>query len=672
MKFLIYFLLLVPCLSRSQNDPPVSSIESLASSQENELETEDEDLEAAVFRGRKFDLNTVTPAQLQTIPGITNKLANNLVNYRNEMGAFTNLYEMQAVPEWSASICRKVKSYFTIDDNSNSQQLLKRVGQGKHSVSIFISTMLRRSKGYIPDEFGSRAYIGSPLRGLLKYHFNNPGKIQWGFLAEKDGGEKLFSNASLGPDHYSLYLAVQRWKKFESLTLGDYRVNLGQGLIQWQSLAFNKSAEVISTLRQADAIRPNRSTAESGFYRGIAASRKFNRLSAVFFFSRIKRDANLKEGSLNAGHISSLLNQGLHRTEGELSDRKTITHTTLGLAAGYKLDKGKVGVNFLAHSFNKAIVKADEPYNRFAFSGSRLLNSSFDYTFTLGNALFFGELAMAHPGSFAMVQGMLLSIAHNTDLTILHRNISPSYHSFESSPFTEASDPAGEKGLFAGIQIKLTPALAFSAFADHFSFPFYRYRLHGAGRGNSYLLQLKISPDKKSHCLVRFSSERKNLNNSDEEFIHKVGLHQRKSLRIHSTFPVNEKFTGQSRLEVAEIKTEEKAVQHSLMLFAELTGKIKKRYSLAIRAQFIDIPDYESRLYAYESSGATSGYVQMFYGTGWRFSVRAKGQLSRNLMAWTSVSNTIFSSDSAMGSGNDKVPGRQKGAISIQATYTFN
>jgi hypothetical protein len=52
------------------------------------------------------------------------------------------------------------------------------------------------------------------------------------------------------------------------LALGDYTVNLGQGLIQWQGLAFGKSAEVTSIKRQSAVLQPYRSAGEFYFYRG--------------------------------------------------------------------------------------------------------------------------------------------------------------------------------------------------------------------------------------------------------------------------------------------------------------------------------------------------------------------------------------------------------------------
>lgn len=43
-----------------------------------------------------------------------------------------------------------------------------------------------------------------------------------------------------GFDFYSVHLFARRLGIIQSLAIGDFTVNLGQGLIQWQSLAFKK------------------------------------------------------------------------------------------------------------------------------------------------------------------------------------------------------------------------------------------------------------------------------------------------------------------------------------------------------------------------------------------------------------------------------------------------
>ena len=657
-----------PAMLFAQQDPPGSAAaEMLASSRDAEIEEESAELFATQYTGRKLNVNTAPVDVLMTVPGITDNHAKNLIAYRAGMGKLLHIYELQRIPGWDAEFCRSVRVYFTVSDPAREENIMRRMFRGQHSVSVQAMQVLQKAAGYTAE---MPAYPGSPQRILLRYRYNYPKKMQWGLIAEKDAGEKLPMKPGIGFDHYSFHLVLKNWKNFESIAVGDYKVNLGQGLLQWQSLAFNKSTEVVHTMRQGEAVKPNQSASETGYYRGIAATYKRSRIQAVLFASRLKRDANLATDSAGILMVTSLLNSGLHRTISELADRKVLLHTVFGGSFQYRLKRAKLAFNMVSHSFSRSINKAPEPYNRFSFRGNQLLNGSFDYALPLHNFRFFGEVAGSRPGGNAMVHGVLFNPAPNVDISMLYRNISLSYHSFESSAFTETSEPAGERGLFSAAQVKISPVLQLSAFADHFNFPFYRFRLHGAGRGSSYLLQARLVPDKRSYCTIRFGWESKNENNSDDEFIHQVGQVRRKTFRIQAGYPVVENFSGASRVEVGERMQEGFAAAHSFLIYSEINYKAAS-WSGALRVQFMDIPDYQSRLYVYEHSGSTSGMVRMVYGKGYQFSIRFRKKFFNDLTAWLSASNTVYTNASAIGSGNDELSGRQKTALNLQVIYEF-
>ncbi len=670
-RALVFALIFIPFFSAAQEDMPLLSAEVLASSRESELETEDEELVESRLPSKKFDLNTISETKLVSLPGINTKLAKNFFEYRKKLGNFGSVYELQCVPGWSSVVCRRLRSYFTVSDPSQSESLGKRAGEGSHTVSVQSFYSLQRSEGYRSKDSSGPDFAGSGVKLLLRYRYQNPGKMQWALMGEKDAGESMFGKGGKGFDHYSAYLMIQNWKKFETIVLGDYHINLGQGLVQWQSLAFNKSADVMQTMRQGAPVRPNRSANESGFYRGIAAEKKLGKLETVVFYSGMKRDGNLNRDSTGRTYISSLLNSGLHRTASELGDRKTVLQTTVGASAHLQIKGVKAGVNVVAHSFNVPVLKSDEPYNRYAFSGRRLLNESFDYAVPLGNIRIFGEAALSQPGSFAMIHGLLMSIANNTDITVLYRHLSTRFRSFESSAFTEAANPSGEKGVFSAIQVKVSPALSFSAFADHFISPFYKFRLHGAGRGHSYMMQIKIVPDKKSYCTFRFSMEEKDQNMDDAGAIHEVARVTRKSARIHAAYPLSGLASGSSRVEVAEI-TGGTAKQTGVLIYSEVTTKVFSHYSCAVRVQFTDIPHYSSRLYAYEATGATSGYVKMHYGSGFRLSARIKRKFSKKLTFWAALNHAMFTDENGMGTGSDRIDGYKRTSFSFQAIYNLS
>jgi len=95
-------------------------------------------------------------------------------------------------------------------------------------------------------------YPGSPQKVFIRYKYQYKNLLQYGVVGEKDAGEQFFKGSQKqGFDFYSVHFFVKNIGVIKSLALGDYTVSLGQGLTQWQSLAFKKSADVLSVKRQS-------------------------------------------------------------------------------------------------------------------------------------------------------------------------------------------------------------------------------------------------------------------------------------------------------------------------------------------------------------------------------------------------------------------------------------
>src|ERR1035437_4864743 len=129
---------------------------------------------------------------------------------------------------------------------------------GERTVLARITQVLEKSKGYLLD--GSTAnnfYPGSPQKIFVRYKYSYKNLLQYGITAEKDAGEQFFKGAQKsGFDFYSTHFFAKNIGIIKSLALGDFIVNLGQGLTQWMGLAFKKSSDVLNIKRQEDVLRP--------------------------------------------------------------------------------------------------------------------------------------------------------------------------------------------------------------------------------------------------------------------------------------------------------------------------------------------------------------------------------------------------------------------------------
>ena len=161
---------------------------------------------------------------------------------------------------------------------------------------------------------------------MLRYRYSYKNLCNSDWLADKDAGEQFFKGAQKnGFDFYSFHLFARKIGIIQSLALGDFTVNMGQGLIQWQSLAFKKSVDVLGVKRQSAILQPYNSAGEFYFHRGAGITIQKGRIEATAFASIRKISANFVADTVNnEDFISSFLNSGYNRTTSEIADRNDL------------------------------------------------------------------------------------------------------------------------------------------------------------------------------------------------------------------------------------------------------------------------------------------------------------------------------------------------------------
>lgn len=299
----------------------------------DQAETEDDSYlqQLEYFRKNPLNLNTADVNELRDLRILTDLQIENLISYRRLFGKLISIYELQAVPAWDINTIKKLLPFITVTaDVTLTEQLSSRFKDGEHSLLFRVSQVLEKAKGF-DDGYTGTKYLGSPQRLFFRYRYTYKNLLQYGVVADKDAGEQFFKGAQRnGFDFYSFHLFAKKIGVIQSLAIGDFTVNMGQGLIQWQSLAFKKSAEVMGVKRQSPVLRPYNSAGEFYFHRGAGITIKKGRLEATVFASLRKLSANFAADTVNnEDFVSSLLNSGYHRTAGENEDRNKLTQFLL-------------------------------------------------------------------------------------------------------------------------------------------------------------------------------------------------------------------------------------------------------------------------------------------------------------------------------------------------------
>ncbi len=510
----------------------------------------------------------------------------------------------------------------------------------------------------------------------MRYKHVYKNLLQYGIVAEKDAGEQFFKGGQKqGFDFYSAHLFIRNAGIVKALALGDFTVNMGQGLTQWMSLAFKKGPDILAIKRQATVLRPYSSAGEIYFHRGAGITIGKNGWQATFFGSYRQVDANFISDTSQSfdDYVSSLQTSGYHRTKSEIEDKGVQRQLAFGGNVSYNFKRWHTGINAIQYKFKYPLQKATDPYNLYALSGNSFGNYSADYSYTYKNMHFFGEAAMTDKKYFAFVNGLLISTASNIDMSLFYRNISPGYQSLYTSAFTESTYPTNEKGLFAGIAIRPKSSWRIDAYTDIYKFPWLKFRVNAPSSGKDYFIQVTYTPNKQVEMYARFRNETKSINDNPLSLtLHPVIAQPKQNFRTQISYKLNTDFTLRSRAEMVWFNKRGEAAEQGFLMYADVLYKpVMKRYSGNLRLQYFETEGYNSRLYAYENDVLYYFSIPLFYGKGYRYYVNLNYDLSKRLSLWVKWAQYIYKDQSTVGSGLDVIKGSQKTDVRLQVLFRF-
>ncbi len=674
-------------ISYSQEIPPATEQQLENQTDAGQGETEDDSYlqELEQFRKHPINLNTADADELKQMRIVTDLQIANLVAYRNLFGRLISIYELQAVPAWDINTIRKLLPFITTATPvSLGEEAGKRFRNGEHSLLLRVVQILEKSDGFDKTTAGTK-YTGSPQKILFRYHYTCKNLLQFGLVGDKDAGEQFLKGSqNKGFDFYSFHLFARKLGIIRSLAIGDFLVNMGQGLLQWQGLAFKKSVDVTGVKRQSAVLRPYSSAGEFYFHRGAGITIRKGRMEATAFVSFRKLSANFVADTVNnEDFISSFHTSGYHRTSSENADRNNLTQTAFGGNIIYRSNKWHVGVNGIYYSFSLPVLKRDEPYNLYAISGKNWYNFSVDYSYTHKNIHLFGEAAADKNFNKAFINGLLVSVDTRVDISFVQRTMSASYQSINGNAFTENTYPGNETGFYAAVTIRPAIGWRIDVYGDIYKFPWLKYLVDSPGYGKDFLAQLTYTPNKQVELYSRFRSETKQSSQPDP--LPPVGgagvgsvtnflvSMPKQNWRTQLSYKVNTAITLRNRVELLWYDNNHGANSEIgfLTFFDVLYKPMLTPYSAVLRLHYFETDSYNSRIYAYENDVLYSYSIPAFYDKGFRYYLSLNFDISKRISFWLRWAQTIYRDKVSVGSGPDEINGNKKSEIKLQTSWVF-
>lgn len=625
-----------------------------------------------------LDLNQANYAQLASLFVLSDRQIKNILDYRGKAGNFASIYELQVVEGLDLATIYKIIPFVTITESEfSTQSVSNSLNNANHTFILRTNNVLEQKKGYTPLKGRETVrYLGKPGSIYLRYKMFHSKDISAGFTLEKDDGESFTFNSKkrqFVADFNSFHFQIQNKGHWKTISLGDYTMQFGQGLVLSSGFYLGKGAETILTIRRNSlGIRPYTSVIESNFFRGAAATYQIGKFELTGFFAKNKRSANLVTDKItNEQNISSIDTDGYHRTQSEIDDKAVLTEQNLGFNAKWQNNANNLQFEFtgLNTNFSLPYIKQDRPYNQFEFRGKNNQIGSFSYSYIVNNLNLFGETARSKSGGIGTVNGLLLSLSKKSDLSFVYRNYAKNFHSFYANAFGENSRNINERGAFVGYKFSPNRRWIATSSFDYFKFPEIKFGVNGQSDGIELLQRITYSPTKTTHWNFQYREQHKGKNLKIDKVNVVTNTIKRNALLAFER-PLNEKWSIKSRVQGSSYHFENQKITYGFTIVQDAQLDLN-RLSFSARLAYFDTDDYDNRQYVYEQDVLYAFSFPAYYRKGLRHYLLMTYKPVKAFDIQVRWARTDIFNEDTIGSGLDEITKPHKTDIRIQMKWNW-
>ena len=671
----------------AQQDPVAKQtledlIEDIASNTDEELDYTSLYDDLNYFLNNPINLNATKQEELEKLQILNDFQIKSLLDYVHKNGKMLSIYELQLVYGFSMNDILLLLPFVTIsetkaDDSFKIKYVLK---YGNNQIFLRGQEVLEEQAGFssISDSAllasPNSRYLGSSYKIYTKYKYNYKDKVYWGITAEKDPGEEFFSgNNQNGFDYYSAHLQVNDVGIIKTITLGDFQAKFGQGLLLWSDMALGKTPYVLNVRKKNQGLKKYSSTNENMFMRGAGTTISIKNFNISAFYSKKKIDANIQDSIDNEiANVSSFQNSGYHSIPSEIADKDAIGEQIIGGNITFNHSWFKIGITGLTYKYDAELLKDTTPENQFDFQGDENSNISIDYQFSLMNLNFFGEEAISKNGGKAFLNGMLVRLAPQVSMSVIHRLYQRNFQSNYGNAFAESSANSNESGLYFGIEIHPIKNWKVTAYYDNYEFDWLKFGIDAPSSGYDWFVQTDFAPTRNLSMYLRLKNEEKLVSQNIESGIDRLADQRLFKIRFHLNSKISEQLSLKNRIETSSFSEENESPSYGYMVYQDIFYNLKKiPLSLNMRFAVFDTDSYDSRIYAYESDILYAFSIPAYYSKGTRTYFNLKYSLTNFMDIWLKYSQTYYSDKDVISSGLNQINGNTKSEIKAQVRIKF-
>lgn len=652
-----------------------------------------------LFYTNKLNLNKVEPEEIASLYILSPSQVNNFFSYRDQFGTFLSINELQAIPDFDLETIRSLLPFVTVAESAaDSRPFLTRLLTEENNYFLLRWTRrLEKQIGYTPalpldttfvrDENDNvtdttltppTRYRGSPNKIYGRFRTSHRDDFSLGFTFEKDNGEQFeFENGQKGFDFYSYHFLLENKFGFKKIMLGDYQLQIGQGLVFGAGFSAGKGSETVNTAkRNSVGIRPYTSVLEGGFFRGGGVTKEFGDFEVSLFYSTLNQDGNIQSDTTFSNFeefINSVQVTGFHRTESELAIKGRIQEQSVGAVVEYSPHRRlTIGISGLNTNYSRPIQKRPNNYNQFEFQGDHNHITSAYFNYTWQNFSVFGEGARSKSGGIGAVGGFVTSLSRTVDMAFVLRNYSRDFHSFYGNAFGESSRNINETGTYWGISIVPNRRHKLNFYYDFFKFPWLKFGTEAPSDGYETLARYSYFPSREISLYAQFRQQNRQVTQSEgnlniltdqlkRNYIFNIDYALKPWLKLKT------KVQGSTQHEGGEFSK-------GFAIIQDVNFEVW-RLKFNTRMALFETDNFDNAQYVYESDVLYAFSIPAYNGSGIRNYVMVRYDPVRNIAIWIRYARTTFPAafgvPNQIGSSLEAVSGDTASEIKVMLRVNF-
>lgn len=612
------------------------------------------------LRRHKIPVNTADTDRLRELPWLTSGDILSIIRHQQSEGPFVSLQQLEVI--LGREKATALAPYITFDTPDSALPSGKKKRREERPGGSFYSRVFRETtarEGLYDGRYGGENF---KLSNRLQLDYAN---CRFYLVHERDIGEPDFA------DFLSLSFALSDLGIIKQAVAGNYELNFGQGLLLGQSRFLSKGSEPSNSVRLGSKrLAPYGSSSEYGFFQGVATTVALFPFEVTAFYSANRVDARKVNGV-----ITGFDESGYHRSRTERNRKDNVTETVYGANVLYRFMSGtvtgKAGGTWLRYDYGDPLRSLD--------GRDASLLGSVEADVTVGKLGLFGEAAWSEkPDSrISWIAGADYPILPNVHFLAALRDYDTRYYSPFAGAFAErAKNATNEKGVYAGIDAKISSDFSVGAYYDWFRFPLLGEHARFASDG----YDIRLFADYRQSETISWSlqyqhkyKERQKKQGSSSEPLWTALPQVTDRFRLDCTIDLSRNLRLRTRGEVKRVVSEYlrgDETAHGWLLYQQ-AAYAAGGLSLKGRFTLFNTDSHDAAIYAYEDDLPFVFNTRAFNGRGRALFLAASWSVMRNLKLAGKFETTWYSGRDSYGSGPDRRATSAPGSFHLGCFLNF-